>query len=240
MAVPADGKSVYATAGFPDNAVIGFSRVPRRNRSARGVARNPLGLEADMRSPAPESPASELAGSRLAPERVRAALALLDGHGGVLRRIARRHSLCPEDADDALQRAAEILLTKGPAVEPGRLIAWMSVVTKHEALAVRRGRERLLCYLAPAPTPGQTPFDPLAAVPADAPGPAERAQRSAQVADARRALAELKANERLALVLQAQGYSYAEICELCGWTYTKVNRSLAEGRAKLRALRPVA
>ena len=193
-----------------------------------------------MRSPAPESPASELAGSRLAPERVRAALALLDGHGGVLRRIARRHSLCPEDADDALQRAAEILLTKGPAVEPGRLIAWMSVVTKHEALAVRRGRERLLCYLAPAPTPGQTPFDPLAAVPADAPGPAERAQRSAQVADTRRALAELKANERLALVLQAQGYSYAEICELCGWTYTKVNRSLAEGRAKLRALRPVA
>ena len=25
-------------------------------------------------------------------------------------------------------------------------------------------------------------------------------------------------------MLQAQGYSYAEICELCGWTYTKVNR----------------
>jgi hypothetical protein len=23
-----DGKSVYATAGFPDNAVVGFSRVP--------------------------------------------------------------------------------------------------------------------------------------------------------------------------------------------------------------------
>ncbi len=28
VAVTADGKSVYATAGFPDNAVIGFSRVP--------------------------------------------------------------------------------------------------------------------------------------------------------------------------------------------------------------------
>ena len=43
---------------------------------------------------------------------------LLDAHGAVLRRVARRHSLCPEDADDALQRAAEILLTKAPAVEP--------------------------------------------------------------------------------------------------------------------------
>ena len=36
-------------------------------------------------------------------------------------------------------------------------------------------------------------------------------------------------------MLQAQGYSYAEICVLCRWTYTKVNRCLAEGRARLRA-----
>jgi hypothetical protein len=36
--------------------------------------------------------------------------------------------------------------------------------------------------------------------------------------------------------LPTHGYSYAEICELCGWTYTKVNRSLAEGRARLRGL----
>ena len=175
-----------------------------------------------------------------APERARAAVDLLNAHGGVLRRIARRHSLCPEDADDAVQRAAEILLTKAPAVEPGRLIAWMAVVTKHEALAVRRGRERVLRCLAPAARAGQAPPDPLASIAVDAPGPAERAQRAERLAEARRALAELKANERLALVLQGQGYSYAEICELCDWTYTKVNRSLAEGRAKLRARRAAA
>ena len=78
---------------------------------------------------------------------------LFDAHGAVLRRVARRHSLGPEDADDALQRAAEILLTKAPSVEPNRLIAWMAVVTKHEALAVRRSRERLLdlsCTRRPA------------------------------------------------------------------------------------------
>ena len=27
-----------------------------------------------------------------------------------------------------------------------------------------------------------------------------------------------------------EGYSYAEIQELTGWTYTKVNRCMAEGR----------
>jgi DNA-directed RNA polymerase specialized sigma24 family protein len=65
--------------------------------------------------------------------------------------------------------------------------------------------------------------------------PVECLERGERVADARRALAELRADERLALVLQAQGYSYAEICGLLGWTYTKVNRCLAEGRAALRA-----
>jgi DNA-directed RNA polymerase specialized sigma24 family protein len=34
--------------------------------------------------------------------------------------------------------------------------------------------------------------------------------------------------------LLAAGLSYAEIGELCGWTYTKVNRCLAEGRVALR------
>jgi RNA polymerase sigma factor (sigma-70 family) len=148
----------------------------------------------------------------------------------MLLRIARRHSLCREDAEDALQRATEILLTKAPSLEPARLIAWMAVVTKHEAIAVRRSRERLLRCL-PAET---TALDPLDVIATDAPQPAERAERSDDVLEAWRSLASLKANERVAILLQAEGYSYAEICEMLGWTYTKVNRCLAEGRAKLR------
>jgi RNA polymerase sigma factor (sigma-70 family) len=156
---------------------------------------------------------------------------LLASNRAVLLRIARRHSLSHEDAEDALQRASLILLTKGPPVGPARLMAWMAVVTKHEAMAVRKSRERLLRCLAS----GTSEFDPLDVVPADAPQPAERAERSAAITDAQRALSELKANERIAILLQAHGYSYAEICEMCGWTYTKVNRCLAEGRAKLRS-----
>ncbi len=163
-------------------------------------------------------------------DRAGAAVALLESHGALLRGIARRYSACPEDADDAVQRASLILLTKGPAVDPGRLIGWMVVVTKHEALAVRRGRERVLDSLAFEPS-----ADPLDGFASERPGPAERLERVEALAEARAALARLKANERLAIVLQAEGYSYAEICRICGWSYTKVNRSLAEGRARLRS-----
>ena len=166
-------------------------------------------------------------GVRLAtddPARERAAADLLARRRTALWRIARRFSICADDADDAVQRAALILLTKAPPLEPNRLLAWTSVVTKHEALAVRRVRERLLGA-----------DDQLAGLPSDRPGPAERAERSERLAEARGRLAALKANERLAILLQAEGYSYAEICARCGWTYTKVNRCLAEGRAALRA-----
>ena len=167
----------------------------------------------------------EPGGLDLGVDRATAAVELLRRHGPVLRRVARRHSLCADDADDALQRASLILLTKAPTIDAGRLIAWMVVVTRHEALAVRRARERHLHS------------DRLDSFFSDALDPAERAERAESFAEARAALATLKANERLAIVLQAQGYSYAEICELCGWTYTKVNRCLAEGRAALRASR---
>ena len=165
-------------------------------------------------------------------QRNRLAVATLESGGAALRRVARRYSLCADDADDALQRAAEILLTKAPPLPPGRLAAWMSVVTKHEALAVRRKRERLLTAADPEAKLGSLAHA--------GPGPLERAERRERLASARRELAALKADERLAIVLQAEGYSYAEIQLLCNWTYTKVNRCLAEGRARLRARRAAA
>jgi RNA polymerase sigma factor (sigma-70 family) len=160
--------------------------------------------------------------------RADAALELLETYDAALRRTARRHSLCTDDAEDAYQRALEILLTKAPACEPPRLAAWMHTVTKREAMAVRRARERLLGGHLPAAR-DDDPL-PLDSLPGDRPGPAERAERRERVARSSEALAALKPHERRALVLKAQGYSYAEIQELCGWTYTKVNRCMAEGR----------
>ena len=46
------------------------------------------------------------------------------------------------------------------------------------------------------------------------------------------ALNALKPQEVRALTLKAQGYSYAEIGEITGWSYTKINRCMAEGRKR--------
>jgi RNA polymerase sigma factor (sigma-70 family) len=166
-------------------------------------------------------------GAALDPDRLQLAARVLATHEEALRRTARRFSLCADDADDAFQRAVEILLTKVPPIDGEVLTAWMQVVTRREALALRRTRERMLGVAG------------LDAILSSWPEPAEHAERRERVAEAARLLARLKRDERRAIVLQAEGYSYAEICELTGWTYTKVNRCLAEGRARLRVLAAV-
>jgi RNA polymerase sigma factor (sigma-70 family) len=158
---------------------------------------------------------------------VEVALDVVAAHDRAFRRTATRYSICAHDAEDAYQRALEILLTKAPHDEPGRLAAWMHVVTRHEAMRVRRSRERLLGGGRVQSTGG----DAEAVNPqSPAPGPAEWAERRERVAHSAAALAELKPQERRALALKAEGYSYAEIQELTGWTHTKVNRCMAEGR----------
>lgn len=156
--------------------------------------------------------------------RARAAAELIDRHGAAFWRTARRASICSDDAEDALQRAALILLTKAPDRPTTRLAAWMHVVTRREALAVRRERERIL---------GGELSDHAAA-----PGacPAERFESRAQSLERMRLLGRLKTDERRALVLKGRGYSYAEISAITGWTHTKVNRCLAEGRSRLRQI----
>ena len=152
----------------------------------------------------------------------------------LLRRVARRHSLCAEDADDALQRASLILLTKAPPIDPGRLIA----LDGRSSPSTRRWRCAAAASGCSRCSPRRTAATAAStASRSDAPGPRPSGSSGAERWPRRAPLAALKANERLAIVLQAQGYSYAEICELCGWTYTKVNRCLAEGRAALRGAR---
>lgn len=147
-------------------------------------------------------------------------------HAASLLATARRHSLCADDAQDAYQRALEIFLRRAEDVSPGRAAGWLRTVVRHEALAVRRSRLRLVGPEANDMDAEEarelTPGDERAIS-------FERLERSAEV------LAGLKPHEVRALVLKAHGYSYAEICEMTGWTYTKVNRCLTEGRRAFRA-----
>jgi len=167
--------------------------------------------------------------------RKRAAVEMITREGAELRQVARRYSLCAEDAEDAYQRALEIVLTKAPSERPRDLIRWTMTVVKHEALAIRRNRERLLGPAA-AVREGEEGRDPIALLPAPEDGPDERLQRSEQIARSREALRALRPAELRALTLLAAGYSYAEIGEITGFSRTKINRSLAEGRERFRRI----
>jgi len=165
--------------------------------------------------------------------RKRAAVELIARYESALRKTAQRYSLDAGDAEDAYQRALEIVLTKAPTTDSNELIRWTQTVTKHEALAVRRSRERLLGPRRPEWLEGPA-VDPLASLPSRVEGPDEQVERREDVARSREALRRLKPAELRALGLLAEGYSYAEIGRLTGYSQTKVNRVLAEGRSRFR------
>ncbi|MGH2763227.1 MAG: RNA polymerase sigma factor [Thermoleophilaceae bacterium] len=54
--------------------------------------------------------------------------------------------------------------------------------------------------------------------------------------EAIRLVGQLTPNQRLAMSLRVAGYSYRELADLTGQTYTWVNRHLTEGRRALRNL----
>jgi RNA polymerase sigma factor (sigma-70 family) len=186
-----------------------------------------------------EKVSAEEARPRLGPAddvaRKRAAVELYARNEASLRRAARRYSLCEDDAEDALQRGLEILLLKAPTDDPRELIKWTQTVVRHEALAVRRERERTLSGPAAA-RPGSDREDWVALLPTSTDGPPERAERREAVARSREALQALRPHELRALGLLAEGYTYLEIGEITGYSQTKVNRCLAEGRERFRRL----
>jgi len=162
--------------------------------------------------------------------RKRAAVETYARNETALRRTARRYSLCEDDAEEALQRALEILLRKAPNRGPLELVKWTQTVVKHEAMAIRRERERTLA----SPLPPGEEADWVSLLPATGAGPAETVERWEEVARSREALQTLKPQELRALTLLAEGYSYAEIGEITSWSHTKINRCLAEGRERFR------
>lgn len=172
-----------------------------------------------------------------AAERRRVAIELVRDHDAQLRASARRVSICADDAEDAVQRGIEILLAKAPTSDARRLLPWARTVVRNEALAIRRTRERTLAWPGSGrQREGEDERDWVAELPSDSAGPSELVARREDVERGREALALLKPQELKALTQLAHGYSYAEIGRMNGWTRTKVNRCLAEGRARLRSV----
>ena len=134
-------------------------------------------------------------------------------HERSLMRVALHWSLCADDAHDAFQRAIEIYMRRIESLDQTTELAWLKVVVKHEALAVRRARAELMpnddLDAGDAVPDPHRPIDDLL-------DGRERVSRSAE------ALRRIKPDEARALMLKANGLSYEEIASELGWTYTKV------------------
>jgi RNA polymerase sigma factor (sigma-70 family) len=153
--------------------------------------------------------------------------AVVRRHERALIRVARQASLCDDDALDAYQRALEIFVRRVETVEPATEVAWLKVVVRHEAMAIRRARSESVAddevdLDAFIPGVERSVDDQVAAT--------ERIRRSAE------ALRALKPDEAKALMMKAHGLSYEEIGERNGWSYTKVNRAITEGRRRFIAV----
>lgn len=139
-------------------------------------------------------------------------------HGDALLRAARRYAGDPDDAHDAYQRALELLLEHAATIDRAKALPWMHVVVRREASALRRRHDRHTALDAEA-------LDHHASDRTD-----DELDRIDLAQRAGEALASLKDAEAQALCLRAQGLSYEEIGEAYGWSYTKVNRAVSEGR----------
>lgn len=148
-------------------------------------------------------------------------LRTIAAHADSLLRTARRYSVCPEDAQDAYQRALEIFMSHADRLDGAKAAGWLHVVVKREAQTIRRSRQRF-------PQSHDVDLDDQEAP--SVPTPDERLASLDLVGRAAEALQRLKPQELRALWLKAQGHSYSEISTLTGWSYTKVNRCLTEGR----------
>ena len=74
----------------------------------------------------------------------RLVLDVLRVHADSLLRVARRHSLCIDDAQDAYQRAVEIFLRHAATLDAEGAHKWLHTVTKHEAMRVRGARMQMV------------------------------------------------------------------------------------------------
>ncbi len=190
------------------------------------IALGPLGTLPEPVPTNDSAGASPAPARRSAEQAERLVLELIAEHADSLLRVARRYSLCADDAQDAYQRTLELLMRHAHRLDAERAGGWLHTVVKREAVAVNTSRRKLV---------GGDDLDLDTIEVRTAPSPEDRVLAFERVSRSAEALQRLKPQEVRALWLKAMGNSYQEICETTGWTYTKVNRCLAEGRKSFLA-----
>jgi RNA polymerase sigma factor (sigma-70 family) len=153
---------------------------------------------------------------------------LLEGNCAQLLRQAQAHSGSSHDAEDALADACIQFLRFYDGPSGVDALRWMQVVVKRCAWKISRRRSQLTDVVLGGWE------DVATTTRAEASGPEELLERREDTLRLARLISTLKPAEREALLLVGLGYSYREIADMKGWTTTKVNRCLAEGRAAVR------
>lgn len=148
----------------------------------------------------------------------------------LVRMIQRRTGAPPEIVEDACAFAWAQLVAVPPADPDARIGAWLYVVASRECWRLL-GKQDSTPYDDAADDDERGPEVERVPSPEDVEARGIAAVESDRI---RRALATLKPAQRLVLLMRARGYSYDQIAESTGKTYTWVNRHLAEGKAALK------
>jgi RNA polymerase sigma factor (sigma-70 family) len=161
-------------------------------------------------------------------------------HADWLVRVTRHRLRCSQAlAEDACAHAwLQLCRTQPERTE--NIAGWLRVVALHEGLRLLRlaGREPLTADVGRQEHGAEggrqpVPVEERVEAPVDV-------ELAAEAREALRALAGLRWRRRRVLALRVAGYSYREIAERLGVTYTNVNRHVTEGRGELRELRRAA
>jgi len=151
-----------------------------------------------------------------------------------LLRIAVKHAANREDAAEAVQFSFSAFIEKFDPASGSPPLGWLTLTLERRCWALYRAQhlDRRVSQEA-APSSTESGFS-IADIPAETADAEDTIERAEYVLAARKRLAALKHAERRTLSLIGAGYSYSEVGEITGFSYTKINRCAAEGRATLR------
>lgn len=145
--------------------------------------------------------------------------------------IARRNGANGEQAEESLQDAFVLFLDRFDPASEAPPLAWLTLTLKRRCWALYRLQRRAGQQRSARSGEDCSDAELLGG---SSRHPDDLLDLAEEIAATRSQLAELKPAERRAISLIAAGYSYSEVGQITGWSYTKTNRCLAEGRAALR------
>jgi RNA polymerase sigma factor (sigma-70 family) len=140
--------------------------------------------------------------------------------------IAQKNAPTQADAEEALQDSFVAFIRHFDPDGPAPAIAWLILTLKRACWTRwRKGLPQVPAddFRVWDSRADRSHIDDVAAT-------SDMAEQIETILLGCEAMTRLKQDHRTALVLLAMGYSYKEIGELNGWTYTKVNRCVSEGR----------